>query len=373
VGTLQSKPRWQPRRGYRSWALAALGGLALISGLILLGVWTANSPGQLRHRAEAAAQANDWALALAYWQAVNATGSASSATHLGEARAALALGRAAQAAQSLRRATAADPSDLAPWRLLLQILRVEDRGLEAEQIGWTAYVKVRSEEKPNLLRELTLSLLADLPDEFVRTTLKRWVEADRTDIDAQVALWRRIAASPRAADPDRPTLLAALESLLSSHSDHVGAREALVAALADAGDPDRGRALLDTWPDVLRDARYWRLRGRWYLEYDQQPDRAVAAFQTALAAFPQDWRSWYRLARALRVLGRDADGRQAAVSVSRIREILDPLTLGPRLDAALNHLDDPAALEDLAILCDRAGLKRLADAWRALVPATASR
>jgi len=328
----------------------------------------ANSPARLQRQAEVAARAGDWAASLAYWHALNTTESASSATYLSEARAALALGRAAQAERSLCQATAADPSDPTPWRLLLKIQRVEDRGAEAERIGWTAYVEVLPKERPELLSELTLSLLADLPDEVVRTTLKRWVEADPADIDAQIALWRRIAASPRAADPDRPTLLAALDALLSSRPDHVGAREALVAALADVGDADRGRALLDSWPLATRDGRYWRLRGRWELEYDRQPERAVASFKTALTALPQDWRSWYRLARALRMLGRDAEARQAAESVSRIREILDPLTLGPRLDAAVSHLGDPAALQDLANLCDRAGLRRLADAWRALVP-----
>ena len=155
-----------------------------------------------------------------------------------------------------------------------------------------------------------------------------------------------------------------METLLAGHPDHIGAREALVAALADAGEPDRGRALLDDWPERARDARYWRLRGRWELEYDHRPDRAAAAFQTAVAELPQDWRSWYRLARALRILGRDREGRQAAETVSRIREVLDPLTLGPQLDAAFDHLDDPAALRNLAALCDRAGLTRLADAWR---------
>jgi hypothetical protein len=79
----------------------------------------------------------------------------------------------------------------------------------------------------------------------------------------------------------------------------------------------------------------------------------------------QDWRSWYRLARALKMSGRDNQARQAAEAVSRIREVLDPLTLRPRLDAALSHLDDPAALRDLAELAGRAGLTRLADAWRA--------
>jgi tetratricopeptide (TPR) repeat protein len=346
--------------------LAAAGGLVLMLGLISLGVWTANSPGRLMSRAEAATRAGDWNTALASWRAINATGSANSATHLSEARACLALGRAAQAEQSLQRAIAVEPSNLAPWRILLKILRVEDRILETEQMGWKAYDKVHPNERPVLLRELTLSLLADLPDETLRSTLKRWIEADRSDVNAQVALWQRIAVSPRAADPDRPTVLTALDSLVSNHPNHIGAREALVLALADAGEPERGRILLDEWPQAIRDARYWRLRGRWNLEYDQQPEQAIAAFQTALVAFPQDWRSWYRLARAQRMLGRNDDGRRAAESVARIREILDPLTLGPRLDAAVNNLTAPDSLQDLAILCERAGLKRLADAWRAL-------
>ena len=135
--------------------------------------------------------------------------------------------------------------------------------------------------------------------------------------------------------------------------------------MADAGEPDRGRAVLNSWPESTRDARYWRLRGRWDLEYDHQPEQAVSAFRTALVDLPQDWRSWYRLARALHILGRDGESQQAAESVSRIREVLDPLVLGPRLHAAFDHLDDPAALRDLAALCNRAGLTRLADAWLA--------
>jgi tetratricopeptide (TPR) repeat protein len=227
-----------------------------------------------------------------------------------------------------------------------------------------AYDHVNPEARRDLLQELTRGLLAELPDELVRTTLRRWVEADGDDVDAQVALLQRIAAQPRADDPDRSSLLQSMETLLAGHPDHIGAREALVAALADAGEPQRGRALLDEWPERARDARYWRLRGRWELEYDHRPDRAAAAFQTAVAELPQDWRSWYRLARALRILGRDREGHQAAETVSRIQELLNPLTLGPKLDAAFDHLDDPAALRNLALLCDRAGLTHLADAWR---------
>ena len=138
-----------------------------------------------------------------------------------------------------------------------------------------------------------------------------------------------------------------------------------MTALADAGEPERGRSLLDEWPANARDARYWRLRGRWDLEYDHRPLEAAKAFRAALAELPQDWRSWYRLARALRVLGREDESREAAETVSRIREVLDTLVLGPRLAAAVDHLDDASTLNDLATLSTRAGLVRLGQAWLA--------
>ena len=133
--------------------------------------------------------------------------------------------------------------------------------------------------------------------------------------------------------------------------------------------------MLDGWPgpEPGRDARYWRLRGRWELEYDQHPEQAEAAFRRALETFPHDWRSWSGLARALTRLGRDAEARQAALAVSRIREALEPAALGPRLDDDFRHLDDPRSLRDLADLADHAGLSRLAGAWRAEAEAPAGR
>ena len=93
-------------------------------------------------------------------------------------------------------------------------------------------------------------------------TLRRWIDADPGDVDARVALLRRIGAGPRADDPERESRLAQLRDLLASHPEHVDAREALVTALADAGEPEAGRKLLETWPLEQRDGRFWRLRGR---------------------------------------------------------------------------------------------------------------
>ena len=64
---------------------------------------------------------------------MNRTGHARGRTHLAEARACLALDRAAQAERALRRAVDADPTDPEAWRLWLELLRVEGR--VAERIG----------------------------------------------------------------------------------------------------------------------------------------------------------------------------------------------------------------------------------------------
>ena len=130
--------------------------------------------------------------------------------------------------------------------MLLEVLRVEDRLVDAFTLGWKALDHVLPEARPQLLRELTLAALTDLPDDVARGTLRRWIDADPVDVDARVALLRRIGAEPRADDPERESRLAQLGDLLASHPEHVDAREALVTALADAGEPEAGRKLLET-------------------------------------------------------------------------------------------------------------------------------
>ncbi len=355
----QGSGRWR-KLPWQIWVLVVIG---VCGVLLLLRILGGEDLARLRGRAEAAAHGGDWTSALELWRKVNSSEGATGITYLGEGRACLALGRAAQAERALRKAVAAAPAGSAAWLLLMEVLRVEDRLVDAFALGWKALDHVLPADRPQLLRELTLAVLTDFPDDVARSTLQRWIDADPGDLDARVALLRRIGADPRADDPQRESRLAQLGDLLASHPHHIDAREALATALADAGEMDAGRQLLDTWPPEQRDGRYWRLRGRWDLEHDHRPDQAITALQTALVDFPQDWRIHYRLARALQIVNRPEEARREAETVGRIRELLDPLTLLPKLDAAFSHLDQPAAFETLASLCTRAGLTRLAGDW----------
>ncbi|MHB1559988.1 MAG: tetratricopeptide repeat protein [Isosphaeraceae bacterium] len=344
-------------------------GLAIAIALATAAVFTLipDSPARLRAEAERAVRDDDWPAALRAWRAFNATDSARGATYLAQAKAELKLAQARQAEATLRKAIALEPSDAEAWKLLLEILRVEDRSLEARETVWESYDRIPLEARRAVLRELTLAVLADVANERARLALNRWIDADPLDVDARVALLRRMAAQPRSEDPGRPSRLLELEELVAAHPTHPGAREALVTALGDAGEPDRGRALLDSWPgpEDDRDGRYWRLRGRWALEYDHDPAHAANAFRRAVATFPHDWRAWSGLARSLARLGRADEARHAADSVARIREALEPSPLLARLDNDFRTLDDPRSRRDLAELAGRVGLARLAEAWRA--------
>ena len=351
------------RRSQKVWAIAAFLGV-LVAGAA---AWefAPEDPDKARDRAETAAKKGDWESALSSWRVVNGSLRGDARSTLGEARALLALGQAAKAERLLIEVCRLSADEPEPWRLRLELLHMEAREIESLKVGWEAFDSVPAPRRREVLKALTLALLADEPDDLVRETLRRWVAADPTDADAVAALYRRIAPEPRMGDPDIHTRILTLRTLLDADPGHVDVREALVWTLSDAGEIDRGRALLDSWPKTARDARYDRLRGRWDLDYDDLREEAVAAFERVLAVLPHDWKTLARLSRALRFLNRDAEARDAAARVSLLRERLDPARLGRRLDRDLAKLDDPKSRLDLAELCSSVGLDRLASAWRA--------
>jgi hypothetical protein len=349
------------------WPILAAGLLVAVGVVLaIVSLVAGERPAALFAEASAAEGAKDWPKALKAWRAFNRTSRARARSWLGEARACLALDLAAQAESALTRASELDLADPEPRRLRLDILRAEGRTTEAQRVGWVAYAAVAPEARPAILRELTLALL--LPDDLLdprdRDRLDRWAAADPTDAEALVARRRRTADDPRPGDPGLDAWIATLTDILARDPSRDSVREALIVALDERGEPDRGRTALAAWPELTRDARYERLLGLWALDHDGDPARAVAALERAVAELPQDWKTRARLARAYHALSRPADAARESARVTALRELLDPTTLVPRLASDLAHPDDPKSRADLADLCARAGLARLADAWR---------
>jgi hypothetical protein len=336
-----------------------------VAGLASFGaiVWEHDRPRRLLEAAESATVARDWPRASSLWHQFNQTPRASGRTLLAEARAELAIHRAAEANKAVAKALALEPGLAEGWRIKLDLLRVLDRPIEAMRLVFEAEKSVDAAEFRPILASATLAALAELPDDEARQRLDRWIQADANDLDARAALLARITANSHPGDPDRAGRIADLTSILEREPGHVAAREALLVALADAGEPERGRLVLEAWPSESRDARYFRLRGRWDLDYDRKPDLAAEAYARALEELPHDWKSHYGLARALRALGRENEANREAGAVARIRERLAPATLAPRLTGDLAKLDDPRSCLDLAALCEGVGLTRLAQSW----------
>ena len=367
-GRIRSKPtpaarRDRPgrRRRSRAWGI----GLAVAAAVVGAWMLVPEGPTHLRRRAEAAERAEDWSGAAEAWGRLNRSGAGDGASELAEARDLLAQGKAGRAERALERSCELEPGAKEPWLLRLELLRLEDRVVEARQVASRALGAVGPGARREVRKAATLALLAEAPDALARATLARWIAADPGDLDARVALARRVAAMPGPGDPDAAGRIRELEGWLASEPGHVEAREALVLALADAGEGARGRAVLEGWPEGVRDARYARLRGRWDLDYDHRPARAVDWLRRALEDLPNDWRTRARLARALRAAGREAEARREAEAVARMKEALDPEALGRRLTADLDRLDAADARADLADLCGLAGLADLAEGWRA--------
>ena len=362
-------PKRLPRAIATRWLAVAAGLAVVLAASVSAWTWTRDRPERFLAEARAATDARDWPRAYAAWHSWNATSAGTAATWLLEAQLAADLGQSRAAAALATRINRADPARLGAWTIELNRLRVLDQPAEALRVGLSALERVRDpDDRRQILRLTTLATLAEVPDAEARAQLDRWIAADPDDLDARAARLSRIAANPLPGDPDRATRIDRLQAILDGHPDQTATRAALIAALADSGAVDRGRALLTTWPQADRDDRFDRLQARWDLEYDHEPARAADGFRRALLATPHDWRPHYGLARALRTLGQTDEAEAEALAVTRLRERLDPVPLGARLTTDFARSDAGAtpdvttAWADLAALCRSVGLSDLAQA-----------
>jgi tetratricopeptide (TPR) repeat protein len=122
-----------------------------------------------------------------------------------------------------------------------------------------------------------------------------------------------------------------------------------------AGNADELPALLEqASADAESDSRFWRYRG-WYLMQANEDEQAAKAAEKSIELNKLDWRSWLEYSAILRKLNRMSDAEHAS-EVARFGKIAERAVLG---------LDNPSELDG-----ESAGYVyrfiRLADAKRAL-------
>jgi|LakMenEpi03Aug12_release.lakeMendotaPanAssembly.Ray.scaffolds.fasta_scaffold32836_2 predicted Zn-dependent protease len=209
----------------------------------------------------------------------------------------------------------------------------------------------------------TLGLLTDLDPLEVRARLNKWSESEQESPLARAYLLLRYAENPLPEDPSRDLRIEQARVLASRYPDSIPVLTALIETLFNGGYYQEATEVLDKWPlDYRTGTAFHRLQGRRLQDVDGKHGEAVGEYEEALKFMPHDWKTRYRLARALAASGKTEESRKEARRMSEIRESLDPIQLGELLKAALPKGRSPEP-ERLVALLKKIGLKPLADAW----------
>lgn len=209
----------------------------------------------------------------------------------------------------------------------------------------------------------TLGLLTDLEQLEVRARLNKWSANEQESPLAKAYLLLRYAENPLPEDPPRDLRIEQARILASRHPDSVAVLTALIETLFNGGYYQEATEVLDKWPlEDRTGTAYHRLQGRRLQDVEGKHRDAVGEYEEALKFMPHDWKTRYRLARALAASGKIEESRKEARRMSEIRESLDPIHLGELLKAVLPKGRSPEP-ERLVGLLRKIGLNPLADAW----------
>lgn len=209
----------------------------------------------------------------------------------------------------------------------------------------------------------TLGLLTDLEQLEVRARLNKWSANEQESPLAKAYLLLRYAENPLPEDPPRDLRIEQARVLASRHPDSVAVLTALIETLFNGGYYQEATEVLDKWPlEDRTGTAYHRLQGRRLQDVEGKHGESVGEYEEALKFMPHDWKTRYRLARALAASGKIEESRNEARRMSEIRESLDPIQLGELLKAVLPKGRSPEP-ERLVGLLRKIGLNPLADAW----------
>lgn len=280
-----------------------------------------------------------------------------------QARCALMLDKPAKARRSLDAWLRTDRGGTEGWQLSIEIRRALG---DSDGVNEVMREMLRSDEARRsmaLLSAATFGILTAMNAEESRERLRRWAKSEPDSPLAEAwSLARRIDDS----DLEGPIGAGSLEevtALAQKWPNDPDVRRVFVESLFLQGDYEQVKRAMDQWPAEARDTIAWaRLEGRRSLEVENDPGAAIPHFRSVLERVPQDWRTHYRLARAMAGAGQHEEAQAQARRTVEIRELLDPTSLEKVLSTTFAKGKPPSPTKLIELL-RRIGQAELAQAW----------
>lgn len=319
-----------------------------------------------RKRIAKAEKERRWNEAITLWYGLESDfpQSLTASDYVRWARGELVLDRPAKAQSLLDRWREAGDRDPEGWQLCIELRRALGDADSVNRLVRESLRDTEARRSPGFLTVSTFGLLTVMDPVESRARLERWAKAEPDSPLARTWILQRSLEEIDATGQNGVETLQQARELARTWPGDAETRRVLVEALFVQGEYDEIRREMANWPeDDSRDSTAWlRLEGRRRLEIENDPKSAIPFFESVVARMPQDWRSRYRLSRALAGANRVQEARKEATRTVEIRELLEPAGLERILKEAFPQ-GKPPNPEKLNILLRKIDHVELAQAW----------
>lgn len=350
---------------FARWSVSRIA--APLLALIVAGsIWFGRSnENEFRKRIAEAEKVRQWTQAEALWDkfAERYPEAMTSDDLVRRARCALMLDKPAKARRSLDAWLRTDRTGTDGWQLSIEIRRALGDSDGVNTIMREMLRSAESRRSVVLLSAATFGILTAMNAEESRERLSKWAKAEP---DSPLAEAWSLARRMEDSDLDGPIGVASMQEvadLVRRWPEDPDVRRVFVESLFLQGDYEAVNHAMAQWPAEARDTVAWsRLEGRRALEVQNHPKDAIPHFRSVLDRVPQDWRTHYRLSRALAGAGQQQQAQEQARRTVEIRELLEPASLAKILGSTFTKGKPPTPTKLIELL-RRIGQTDLAQAW----------